>query len=189
MKQNLNDSLKAETSKTLIMDAFYSLIKKTPIQEISITQIAEAAGVSRMAFYRNFESKEDVAFAYSDRIRKDFYKKISAMPERPDLLFMLNSMFSIREAEWEACMPVYRDSLLFTAFNRSWDQVLAETLYITHLSYTRERIVRGGMYAILIDWIEGKNKFDKAEAIDVLMELIVGREKTKELKERSLLLG
>jgi len=186
MKQNFLDNTKAESSKILIMDALYLLIKKKPLQEISITEIAETAGVSRLSFYRNFENKENVVFAYCDRIRKNFYNMISAMEEKPDLPFILNCCFSIREAEREACMPIYRDSLLLPAFNRSWNLAMEETSDFSHLSYTRKRIVIGGMYSILIDWIEGKNKFDKAEAIEIIMEMVSGKEKAKDAREHSL---
>jgi len=186
MEMNLNN-LKAEYSKSLITDAFYSLIEKKPIQEISITQIAEKAGVSRMAFYRNFKSKEDVVFTYCDRIRREFFRDISALKDTPDLYFLLNRMFAIRESHRDACVPVYRDSFLYYAFNRSCDFALSEGCFFSQLSYTRERVVRGAMYYLLVESLEGNNKFNKEEAIGILMELILGREKAKEHIDRSLL--
>ena len=177
MRQNLKDNMKAEFSKTLIIDAFYSLIKKKPFQEISITEIAETAGVSRLTFYRNFESKENVVFEYSDRIRKAFYGRIAKTKETLDLSFMLNCCFSIREAEHEACIPVYRDSLLYSTFHRSWNLALDEAPFLSHLTYTRQKIMVDVMYSILVDWVEGKNKIDKAEAIEAIMDIVSGKKK------------
>lgn len=44
--------------------AYLELLKKKDRDEISITEIAQAAGVSRMAFYRKFETKWDVVDFY-----------------------------------------------------------------------------------------------------------------------------
>lgn len=44
--------------------AYLELLKKKDRDEISITEIARAAGVSRMAFYRKFETKWDVVDFY-----------------------------------------------------------------------------------------------------------------------------
>lgn len=44
--------------------AYLELLKKKDRDEISITKIAKAAGVSRMAFYRKFETKWDVVDFY-----------------------------------------------------------------------------------------------------------------------------
>lgn len=43
-----------------LMDALLELLAENPIQDISISELCERAGVGRASFYRNFESKEDV---------------------------------------------------------------------------------------------------------------------------------
>ena len=43
-----------------ITDALLKLLKEKSLQEISISEIVDAAGVGRTSFYRNYETKEDV---------------------------------------------------------------------------------------------------------------------------------
>ena len=43
-----------------ITDALLKLLKEKSLQEISISEIVDAAGVGRTSFYRNYESKEGV---------------------------------------------------------------------------------------------------------------------------------
>ncbi|MGN1227180.1 MAG: TetR/AcrR family transcriptional regulator, partial [Christensenellales bacterium] len=43
-----------------ISTALFELMEKKDFHKIKITEIIERAGVSRMGFYRNFKSKEDV---------------------------------------------------------------------------------------------------------------------------------
>lgn len=189
MKQNSENQTKAEYSKTLIMNAFYSLMKKKPFQEISITEISEIAGVSRLTFYRNFESKEDVIFEYSDRNKRDFLEKVFKVKETPDFPFILNRCFLLRDSERESCIPVYRDSLLYPAFHRSWDRTFNDTQFFSHMTYTRKRVLVGGMYSILLELIEGKNKIDTTDATEAIMEIVYGKEKAREHLEHSRICG
>ena len=47
-------------AKDYIIDALFMLMKKKKYEDITITDIAKKAGVTRITFYRNFESKEDI---------------------------------------------------------------------------------------------------------------------------------
>jgi AcrR family transcriptional regulator len=47
-------------TKACIYEALWELLKQQPYSSITITQIAQKAGVSRNAIYRNFESKDDI---------------------------------------------------------------------------------------------------------------------------------
>ena len=56
------------SARERILDAFLALLDEKPYPEISITDIAGRAGVSRMAYYRNFPSKEKALDALFGRI-------------------------------------------------------------------------------------------------------------------------
>ncbi len=55
-------SEKENLTQTYIYTAFLQLLNKTHYNDISVCEICSKAGVSRMSFYRNFESKEDLTF-------------------------------------------------------------------------------------------------------------------------------
>lgn len=55
-----------------ITEAVLELMKNQNINEISISQICEEAGVGRASFYRNFESKEDVIRKYLAKLLKEW---------------------------------------------------------------------------------------------------------------------
>ena len=44
----------------MIADALFSLMKRKPFQQITVTEICDEAAVGRKTFYRNFELREDV---------------------------------------------------------------------------------------------------------------------------------
>lgn len=62
----------ADNAKLYIVEALCALMKNTSFQDISITAVTKKAGVSRMSFYRNFESKEDVISYYIDYMMKAY---------------------------------------------------------------------------------------------------------------------
>ena len=49
-------------TKLYIYKALMKLLTKKPYEKITVCEITKIAGVSRMSFYRNFESKEDLIF-------------------------------------------------------------------------------------------------------------------------------
>lgn len=56
MSNNTKDTL----TKKYIYEAFYFLLTKHSFDDINVCDICTKAGVSRMSFYRNFKSKEDL---------------------------------------------------------------------------------------------------------------------------------
>ena len=47
-------------TKDSIQEALVYLLSKKNINDISVTEIVNKAGVSRTAYYRNYQSKEDI---------------------------------------------------------------------------------------------------------------------------------
>ena len=46
--------------KESLTDALFYLMSKKDFNNIAITELSKKAGVSRLSFYRNFDSKEDI---------------------------------------------------------------------------------------------------------------------------------
>ena len=59
-----NDEINRLT-KNAIQEALVYLLGKKEIQDISVTEIVNKAGVSRSAYYRNYQSKEDILKDFS----------------------------------------------------------------------------------------------------------------------------
>ena len=69
-------------AKECIVSALLQLIEKKPLSTITISELCQKAGVSRMTFYRNYGSKEDVF----DKNLKDIFEKY----KRDDTLFSIS---------------------------------------------------------------------------------------------------
>ena len=51
-----------------IFTSLIALMEKREYQDITITSITKKAGVSRMAYYRNYRSKDDIFISYLDEL-------------------------------------------------------------------------------------------------------------------------
>ncbi len=59
-----------DATRRAIIEAFLGLLQVKRFSEITVTDIVTRAGVARMSYYRNFDSKEQVIEAYIDGLRE-----------------------------------------------------------------------------------------------------------------------
>ncbi len=69
-------------TRDYIFEAFFKLLETDNYDKISVAQITEKAGVSRMSFYRNFSSKEDLVVKALQKIAKALENKIASIEEK-----------------------------------------------------------------------------------------------------------
>lgn len=94
-----NQSRNAYVTKHLT-DALLTLLAEKPINEISISELCDAAGVGRTSFYRNYETKEDILKTHVNHLFHGWTKEWKQTPELPlDRLIYL--VFSHFEANYE----------------------------------------------------------------------------------------
>lgn len=76
-----------------LTDAFFSLLAKKPIEDISISELVDTAGVGRASFYRNYERKEDILKAHLDTLFREWtdeWNKNSEMPLSEQVRIMIS---------------------------------------------------------------------------------------------------
>lgn len=90
-----------------ITDALLDLMKHKHINDISIGELCDKAGVGRASFYRNFENKENV-------ISRELKKRLDAWwlsaIVQPDFNF-IRALFEHYYEEREICILLYRQGL------------------------------------------------------------------------------
>ena len=78
-----------DTVKEAIALALFHLLKKKPLNQISISDVTKLAGVSRSSFYRNFNTKEEILSQYIQKCYKEYFKD-KQKPLQTDTSFDLN---------------------------------------------------------------------------------------------------
>lgn len=74
-RQNQSSVERSRFTKDCIVQALLKLMDEQPFSSISIQNIVDAAGVSRMAYYRNFDSKEDILRYHIENVTKDYLSR------------------------------------------------------------------------------------------------------------------
>ena len=64
----MNNAQKNSFVRQRITDTLIELLKEKSIQEISVSDLTDRAGVGRVSFYRNYSDKEDVLRQESARL-------------------------------------------------------------------------------------------------------------------------
>ena len=72
-----------QLAKECIVTALIQLANQKPFSTISVSELTERAGVSRMTFYRNYHSKEEVFRTYISEIVDD-YREETGHEKRPE---------------------------------------------------------------------------------------------------------
>lgn len=95
--------------KECIVTALLKLIYTKPLSAITISELCEKAGVSRMSFYRNYESKEEI---FKKRLEEIFeeYRKDS---EREHKKYLDIEYKSDSETQHKNVMHTYKDKGIF----------------------------------------------------------------------------
>jgi len=69
---NKRKSSSNQLAKECIVSALLQLIQEKTLTSINISELCKRAGVSRMTFYRNYESKEDIFIKHLDEIFENY---------------------------------------------------------------------------------------------------------------------
>ncbi len=152
-----------------IVAAFGELIDTKPLCEIAINDIVKKADVSRMAFYRNFRSINDIANKYIELVLFDVEKAVNE-PKTPfsmqtyfSLIFKNLSKYgktirALYEAGYGELMLKFSNIKLF--------KTPLKNKYI-YLEKYQSDIMAGAFYNLLISWIKNGMK-ESAEEISAI---------------------
>ena len=144
-----------DESIQMIVDGFFSLLSHMHYHDITMSDVANEAKVSRMTLYRYFKNKDDIVNHYIKLTIARFKKMIETFPS-PNFMHILKMRNQL----------IFEDEKLRTAFKHEMVEYLfrevikqSETLintYITNIqnvSKYKKLFVEGGITNITKDWV------------------------------------
>lgn len=164
---------KENLTEEYIYSAFLQLLDKKHYDDISVCEICNKAGVSRMSFYRNFESKEDLTFKGIDKIIKTLTQKIENLN--------LKNMYTIT-LETFIFAKKYKSSL-FSIMNSQISNILKEKIiaelqekskfdYINKTSKYIPVFYFTSTVSVLIEWLKNDTMESPEEMATLLTKLV-----------------
>ncbi len=145
--------------KECLFTALIKLMDQKDFKDIKISEIAQKAGVSRMTYYRTYDSKEDILIQYFEEQSQKMLLALTANPDSTVYeIFCLFFTFFKKEAHLMEYL--YKAGLLQEVIQRfatfvsgAYDKANAHMLDPKNKSY-EVTFISGGLFFLLLHWIE-----------------------------------
>ena len=134
------------------------LMEKKDFKEITITEISKKAGVSRMAFYRNYDKMEDIIIKHLDEFLEEYSKQLLSH-EKADVCETLSLYFAYFREHKQLITNLINSNLTNLMLKKCCEfftSLFENTTCNKQHSPEAEKyiiqFVAGGNYKVLIEW-------------------------------------
>lgn len=164
---------KSVITKEKLTDALFLLMEKEAFSDITILQITQYANVSRSAFYRNYESKEDIIrYSVQNKVT-EFMKHIEHDSEK--ILFDEMAFWNLWVNEKKYFQLLHKNDLI-NIFINEYQQNISQ--YVGKITGTQNpyydylaACMSYGTIAILDVWLQHGCKENKRELLKTIEKL------------------
>lgn len=166
---------KENLTKTYIYKALIQLLEKNKYDDISVCDIANKAGVSRMSFYRNFASKEDLIIQGLDVISNNINKKLENDHSKSQYALAKAIFEEFRFAKNIICS--FKDTNLSKTFGEEISKKIAETMPNDYMNKTSKYIpvfVVGAIASTLLYWLKNGAEEEPDEMAKMIASMLTG---------------
>ncbi len=153
-----------------IINALFALMKKKEYNDISITEITNKAGVSRVSFYRNFNSKEDIIKKWIEDTTNNFLKISDINFKKDSTKDYFIKLFSHLEKYKDQSLLIYKANLIHLLKSEFENKLLAihEKEYDNYKSF----FLAGGIFNVYYYWLRNGCKESAEEIAEKLVDLM-----------------
>ena len=160
-------------AKECIVTALIELMKVRDYHSISITEITRKAGVSRMAYYRNYTSKEDILNKYMEEVGISIHEKISSMSTREEIFDYYRELFEQLGAYRDLGITAYRahlGELILDNINKNMAITFRTENESAEERY-RHLYLAGAFYNVFIEWLKNGRQESCEEMAEICCHL------------------
>ena len=167
-----------KNSKVLIAMAIYQLMYRLPYNKITVKLICEKAGVTRMSFYRYYDTKEDIFINYSDERFADFYDLYMDGKDITIASFTQNVIHYFKKYSRQIKVLEKADkmSILITQFERYASYLMNHVKSMSNFKLKDNQLAvpyfAGGLFNVLVYWSKHNFKQSEEDMAKMLSELV-----------------
>lgn len=144
----------SERSKQWMVDALLQLLQTKQYADITIKDITDKAGVSRLTFYRNFESKDAILQTYYET---GFQKYLDTIDEdKTNLEYALTQYYTFWKCFVDKKAFFTQSNLMsfmFQSFDKYLQIVLEHAGLESRFTHFQKKFIVGGLSASMLDWV------------------------------------
>ena len=173
----MNNAQQKQFFQQCLYTALRKLMARKAFGEISIAELCAVAGVSRMTYYRSYTCKEDILLQHLDELFIRYYDQLQ---RRKGLTFYELSLSFFRfihrqeDAFFEAIIGAGLASLLMDRFYEYLERIFALIPLREAPGRYLRSFVAGGLYKMLIDWLENGADLPEEEMARRLTDFTAG---------------
>lgn len=170
-------------TKGLISLALYSLLLKKNYEDISVKEICERAGVSRMSFYRYYNKKDDIFVDYCDARFEEFYEEIKDQKDMSfkDLTLEMFKFIKRYARQLSVLQTAHREFMLLDQLN-SYARYMIVNFRSEYLQEQKNNPVfahfmAGGLFNVLKYWINSGMEASPEDMNNMLHQMVTTKER------------
>jgi Transcriptional regulator len=146
-----------QDSKDYLITALLDLLQTKTLNDITVTQVVKKAGVSRMAFYRNFQTLDDILIAYfKPKIDAEFNQVLKRIPQDQKLNALGDFFNDLSETMTLAVKRNY-EFIIQNIFNENMLSFYDQAMDWDNFSEIQKRywirFMSAGVYSIWREWL------------------------------------
>lgn len=162
--------------KHSITNALIDLMKEKAYEEISISEITKQAGVSRVSYYRNYDSKDDILTENLGNLIHSLNDTLNSLPSHTPIRRVMTHFFkTIRE----------NMSVFMLLYHAGMDRRIQEALY--HLIIASDQfpamdkrrtypasLFSGALFSLLVQWYNTDMTENDSELSNIFCQYMDG---------------
>ena len=170
-----NGSESNRLAKECIVTALVELMKFREYDAITITDIAKKAGVSRMAYYRNYTSKDDILNKYIDEVGESIHEMIAKSNNSSVPYDYFYALFEQLGKYSDLAIVAYRAHL--------GELILAALIKNMFMTFPPESdspadryshyFLAGAFYNVFVEWLKGGLHEEPAQMAAICAEMAI----------------
>ncbi|MCH4175943.1 MAG: TetR/AcrR family transcriptional regulator [Streptococcaceae bacterium] len=163
-----NENIQHQLTQESLYLALLELMEKESFSKITITKLVNRAGVSRMAFYRNYTSKEDILMQHLDQKFNSYFEEILHLNDITfyQIIYLFFRYTRLQKRLIRNLVNHNLDFIILQRYDLYIEQVISLFSFTFDSSYSEKYLVdfiSGGFYKLLIGW--AKNDFYETEEV------------------------
>lgn len=146
---------KENLTREYIVSAFEKLLETENYDKISVCDIADKAGVSRMSFYRNFKSKEALIYSFFDEVSKELKNNINNLEVKNQ--FTITKQYFEIFKKYNLAIHSMMESEITKTLGAAIMQKLKDNIPHDYMNKTSKYIpiyYFGAMTSVLMNWLK-----------------------------------
>ncbi len=162
--------------KNSITDALIAIMNEKSFETISVSEITNRARVSRVSYYRNFNSKEDILTGILDDLMSRFTENINTVPKHTPTRRVMTVFFHTAR-ENAAVFKLLHQAGMDSHIQDSLDQFILSCPHFPSLDRRRTYpayLFSGALFRLLLRWYDGGMTENDTELSNIFFQYMDG---------------